>query len=88
MLILFKMRANKSVILIINININLSRLLLKYNVNPDTLSKDGNTAIHLALSSLNMELVSALLTSNLKINIPNNDGLFPIHAAVKVGFIR
>ena len=61
-------------------------MLLKYNVNPDTLSKDGNTAIHLAVSSLNLEMVSVLLGSNLKLNIPNNDGLFPLHVAVKVTF--
>jgi ankyrin repeat protein len=63
--------------------------ILKVGANIDTLSQYGNeTAVYLAAESGHEIIVSALISHNANVNIPNIHGVTPLYIASQSGHVR
>jgi ankyrin repeat protein len=61
-------------------------LLIKHGVNPDHRTKSGQTALHLAVASMDVNLVRTLLTHGASVEIRDQSGSTPLLVASKHNF--
>ena len=64
-------------------NLDLLKFIISLGHPLDITNIEGDTALHLACSECNIEIVSYLLQQNANTSISNNHGDYPIHKAVE-----
>ncbi len=66
-----------------NRNIEITKLLLEYNANPNIENKNGWTLLHIASKNNSVDIVKLLIDAGADLYIKNKYGLTPLHIASK-----